>query len=94
MPIVCLLICKTDNTQIQLASDNGVSTVYEKLLNNNMRILQFQNTHHLSDQNTPAFNCHINMQFKGTRGFLKLLKHTTCGCNTNRKRLSVIVRIL
>ena len=58
-----------------------------------MRILQFQNTHHLSDQNTPALNCHMP-QFKGTRGFLKPLKHTTCGCNTNRKQSSVIVRIL
>ena len=31
---------------------------------------------------------------KGARGFLKPLKHTACGCNTNRKRPSVIVCIL
>ena len=32
--------------------------------------------------------------FKGARGFLKPLKYTACGCNTNRKRPSVILRIL
>ena len=31
---------------------------------------------------------------KGARGFLKPLKQATCGCNNNRKRSPVIVRIL
>ena len=36
----------------------------------------------------------IGDNLKGARGFLKPLKHTACGCNTNRKRPSVILRIL
>ena len=43
---------------------------------------------------TCSIGKNIHNYVKGARGFLKPLKQTTCGCNNNRKRSPVIVRIL